>query len=82
VGRHAGIREFTAAARIPFKAARLMLVAASLQTYRLLLEYTRLMAEDRDAWSFGADIIGDGIEEEPVVALRGQKRAARVEREQ
>jgi hypothetical protein len=53
-----------------------------LQTYRLLLEYTRLMAEDRDAWSFGAEIIGDGIEEEPVVAPRGQKRAARVEREQ
>jgi hypothetical protein len=59
-----------------------MLIVPSLQTYRLLLEYTRLMAEDRDAWSFGADIIGDGIEEEPVVALRGQKRAARVEREQ
>jgi hypothetical protein len=53
-----------------------------LQTYRLLLEYTRLMAEDRDAWSFGADIIGDGIEEETVVAPRGQKRAARVGREQ
>jgi hypothetical protein len=59
-----------------------MLIVPSLQTYRLLLEYTRLMAEDRDAWGFGADIIGDGIEEETVVAPRGQKRAARVGREQ
>lgn len=25
--------------------------------YRLLLEYTRLMAEDRDAWSFGSEYI-------------------------
>jgi len=25
------------------------------------------MAEDRDAWSFGADIIGSGVTEQPTV---------------
>jgi hypothetical protein len=28
---------------------------------RLLLEYTRLMADDRDSWSFGLDIIQNDL---------------------
>jgi len=39
------------------------------------------MAEDRDAWSFGAEIIGDGIEPEPVVAPVVKKRAVRIARD-